>query len=63
MSKFRGSGLENGGFAAHIGAMTEGPKFQSKMVKGGRWAVTIATGYGPSSYVGDFATGRTGSPS
>ena len=36
--------------------MTEGPKFQSKMVKGGRWAVTIATGYGPSSYVGDFAT-------
>jgi hypothetical protein len=48
--------LENGRFAAHIGAMTEAPKFHSKMVKSGRWTVTIATGYGPSSYVGDFAT-------
>jgi hypothetical protein len=48
--------LENGRFAAHIGAMTEGSKFHSKMVKSGRWTVTIATGYGPSSYVGDFAT-------
>src|ERR1700682_4590985 len=48
--------LENGRFAAHIGAMTVEPKFHSKMVKSGRWTVTIATGYGPSSYVGDFAT-------
>jgi hypothetical protein len=44
--------LENGRFAAHIGAMIEGPKFHSKMVKSGHWTVTIATGYGPSSYVG-----------
>ncbi|SRR6266478_1591793 len=43
---------ENGRFAAHIGAMTEGPKFHSKMVK--NWTVTVATGYGPFSYVGDF---------
>jgi hypothetical protein len=48
--------LENGRFAAHIGAMTEGPEFRSKMVRSGRWTVTIVTGYGPSSYVGDFAT-------
>jgi hypothetical protein len=48
--------LENGRLAAHIGAMTLEPKFHSKMVKSGRWTVTIATGYGPSSYVGDFAT-------
>ena len=39
-----------------IGALTVEPKFHSKMVKSGRWTVTIATGHGPSSYVGDFAT-------
>jgi hypothetical protein len=36
--------------------MSEEPKFHTKMVKDGRWAVAVTTGYGPQSYVGDFAT-------
>jgi hypothetical protein len=36
--------------------MTEKPKFHSKMIKNGRWTVAVAMGYGPASYVGDFAT-------
>jgi hypothetical protein len=36
--------------------MSEIPKFHSKMIKDGRWTVAIATGHGPASYVGDFAT-------
>jgi hypothetical protein len=36
--------------------MSEIPKFHSKMIKGGRWAVAITTGHGPASYVGNFAT-------
>jgi hypothetical protein len=34
----------------------EKPKFHSKMIKNGRWAVSIVTGYGPASYIGDFVT-------
>ena len=36
--------------------MTEKSRFHSKMIKNGRWTVVVATGYGPASRVGDFAT-------
>jgi hypothetical protein len=52
----RTSGLEDGRFGAHSREMSEIPKFHSKMIKGGRWAVAITTGHGPVSYVGNFAT-------
>jgi hypothetical protein len=39
-----------------IAAMKEKPKFHSKMIKNGRWTVAVTTGYGPASYVGDYAT-------
>jgi hypothetical protein len=37
---------------------TEKPKFHSKMIKNGRWAVRVITGNGPDSQIGDFATER-----
>jgi hypothetical protein len=49
-------GLENGLLAAHIGVMSEKPRFHTKMVKDGRWTVAVTTGNGPPSHVGDFAT-------
>jgi hypothetical protein len=52
----RTSGLEDGRFGAHSREMSEIPKFHSKMIKGGRWAVAITTGHGPVSYVGNFTT-------
>ena len=52
----RTPGLEDGRFGAHSQEMSEIPKFHSKMIKGGRWAVAITTGHGPVSYVGNFAT-------
>jgi hypothetical protein len=36
--------------------MNEKPKFHSKMIKDGRWTVAASPGYGPASYVGNFAT-------
>ncbi len=36
--------------------VSEKNKFHSKMMKNGRWTVTIIYGYGLASYVGDFAT-------
>jgi hypothetical protein len=50
------SGLEKGRAAGHIRGMTERPKFRSEMTKSGRWFVSVITGYGPDSHVGDFAT-------
>ena len=41
---------------ARILGMSEKPKFHSKMIKDGRWAVAVTTGYGPVSRVGNFAT-------
>jgi hypothetical protein len=41
---------------ARILAMSEKPKFHSKMIKDGRWTVAVSTGYGPVSHVGNFAT-------
>jgi hypothetical protein len=52
----RTSGLEDGRSGAHSREMSEIPKFYSKMIKGGRWAVAITTGHGPVSFVGNFAT-------
>jgi hypothetical protein len=36
--------------------MAEIPKFRPEMLKGGRWFVSVVTGYGPDSHIGDFAT-------
>jgi hypothetical protein len=35
--------------------MTERSKFRSEMTKSGRWFVSVITGHGPDSHVGDFA--------
>jgi len=32
------------------------PTFKPQMVRGGRWFIAVATGYGPDSHIGDFAT-------
>jgi hypothetical protein len=32
------------------------PMFKPQMVRGGRWFVAVATGNGPDSHIGDFAT-------
>jgi hypothetical protein len=32
------------------------PQFQAKMTKEGRWFVSVTTGHGPDSHIGDFAT-------
>jgi hypothetical protein len=49
-------GLETDRFRAHISAMAEIPKFRPEMLKSGRWFVSVVTGYGPDSHIGDFAT-------
>jgi hypothetical protein len=36
--------------------MSETPKFHSKMIKDGRWAVAVTVGHAPASNVGNFAT-------
>ena len=41
---------------APIRGISEKPKFHTKMIKNGRWTVAVTPGYGPASYVGDFAT-------
>ena len=32
------------------------PQFEPKMIKSGRWFVSVITGYGPDSHIGDFET-------
>ena len=32
------------------------PTFKPKAIPGGRWFVTVVTGKGPDSHIGDFAT-------
>jgi hypothetical protein len=42
---------------SHIAAMTKTlPKFEPQMIKSGRWFVSVVTGNGPDSHVGDFET-------
>jgi hypothetical protein len=48
--------MAHGTDEAHIGSMTEKPKFRAEMNRSGRWFVAITTGYGPDSHVGDFET-------
>jgi hypothetical protein len=47
--------LENELSAAHIALMTV-PEFEPEMTKSGRWFVSVKTGNGPDSHIGDFAT-------
>jgi hypothetical protein len=39
-----------------IRCMSEKPKFHTRMIKDSRWTVAVATGYGPATHVGKFAT-------
>lgn len=32
------------------------PRFEARVMTGGRWFVSVITGHGPDSHVGDFAT-------
>jgi hypothetical protein len=32
------------------------PQFDAKMTKSGRWFVSVITGHGPDSHIGDFET-------
>jgi hypothetical protein len=32
------------------------PQFEPQMIKGGRWFVSVVTGNGPDSHIGDFET-------
>ena len=42
---------------SHITAMTKMvPHFVPEMIKTGRWYVSVKTGNGPDSHIGDFAT-------
>jgi hypothetical protein len=38
--------------------MTSFPAFQPRMYRNGRWFVSVVTGCGPDSHVGEFATER-----
>jgi hypothetical protein len=41
---------------AHIAAMNTIPQFEPQMTKSGRWFVSVRTGNGPDSHIGDFGT-------
>ncbi len=41
---------------AHIASMDLFPRFEAKVMTSGRWFVSVITGHGPDSHVGDFAT-------
>jgi hypothetical protein len=42
---------------SHITAMIRMvPHFEPKMLKSGHWFVSVVTGNGPDSHIGDFAT-------
>jgi hypothetical protein len=43
---------------SHIAAMDkpEVPRFEPEMTKSGRWFVSVKTGNGPDSHIGDFDT-------
>lgn len=43
---------------AHIAPMDIFPRFEAKLMTSGRWFVSVTTGYGPDSHVGDFATDK-----
>jgi hypothetical protein len=36
--------------------VTDKPSFHPKMNKSGSWFVSVTTGYGPDSHIGDFPT-------
>ena len=41
----------------HIRGMAETvPRFEPQMIKSGRWFVSVVTGKGPDSHIGDFET-------
>ena len=39
---------------SHAGEMNRIPEFEPKMARSGRWFVSVNTGNGPDSHVGDF---------
>jgi hypothetical protein len=41
---------------AYWGMAETVPRFKPKMVKSGRWFVSVVTGNGPDSHIGDFET-------
>ena len=41
---------------AHIASMDLFPRFEAKVMTSGRWFVSVITGHGPDSHVGNFAT-------
>jgi hypothetical protein len=49
---FRGSIRLAGGMAK----LDLDPQFEPEMIKSGRWFVSVKTGNGPDSHIGDFAT-------
>jgi hypothetical protein len=50
-----GTGLDCCLSELHIGAMAK-PEFIPEMIKSGRWFVSVKTGNGPDSHIGDFET-------
>ena len=43
---------------AHIAPMDIFSRFEAKVMTSGRWFVSVTTGYGPDSHVGNFATDK-----
>jgi hypothetical protein len=42
---------------SRIGALTNAhPEFEPQMTRSGRWFVSVKTGNGPDSHIGDFET-------
>jgi hypothetical protein len=41
---------------AYWGMAETVPRFEPQMTKSGRWFVSVKTGNGPDSHIGDFAT-------
>jgi hypothetical protein len=37
-------------------AMNKTPQFEARTMRSGRWFVSVTTGYGPDSHIGDFTT-------
>jgi hypothetical protein len=47
--------VENGRLRGHIPVMAKTvPQFEPKMTRDGRWFVSVVTGNGPDSHIGDF---------
>jgi hypothetical protein len=45
---------------AYWGMAETAPRFETQMTKSGRWFVSVFTGNGPNSHIGDFETEADG---